>query len=111
MAETTATLPPDWSAFLADVQQRLQHAVASTDARLAALTVVHGGELAQARQREIARLDNCLHGLGAHLESAERLADEVDQVLLASEEALRQQATLSTSVRQRLAAWTGRAIG
>jgi hypothetical protein len=110
MTENSATLPADWPEFLAEVQRRLEDAVALVGARFEQMPMTNANQPAQERFEEVARLEASLSGLGAQLESAEQLVREVDQELESNEQALRRQSELSGSVRQRLVAWAGRAI-
>ena len=111
MSATPATLPPDWSEFLAEVHRHVRQAIVEADARLTQPPALDVKQLAQERHEETARLEECLHGLGTQLESADLLVRDVDVALLSGEHLLRQQVDSCASVRQRLADWAGRAIG
>ena len=111
MSATPSTLPPDWGEFLGEVHRHVRQAIVDADARLAQTPALDLKQLAQERNQETARLEECLHGLGTQLESADHLVRDVDVALLSGEQLLRQHVDSCASVRQRLADWAGRAIG
>jgi predicted nucleic acid-binding Zn-ribbon protein len=110
MSHAPSTLPPGWANVLDEMHQRLDHAIAAANERLShapeALT-----DVAVARSEEIAKWCERLHRLSAHLEATEQIVQSADDVLQKEETALRQQLAKSTTVRQKLAATTARAIG
>jgi len=111
MSTTSATLPAGWETFLEDVNRRLESALALADGRIAQAPASDAGQRAEERRQDVARLEWSLQGLGARLESTQRLVEEIDGALQAGEESLRQQAASCADVRARLAQWAGRAIG
>jgi hypothetical protein len=104
-------LPAGWSNILDEIQMRLDHAVASADARIA--DAVNHDSLIRIDQRheEIAAWSSRLQRLRAFLDSADQVVRSVDEVLAQEETRLRQQIATSACVRQKLADEAGRAIG
>jgi hypothetical protein len=104
MSDATA-FPEEWDAMLDAMQGRLDEALAAADARAAkpAPAPLNAATAAQHR----ADLD----ALAAREAAFAAKSDDTEQVLAAAEEFLRWRLAETESLRQRLAAWTTRAIG
>jgi chromosome segregation ATPase len=109
MSANISTLPAGWAEFLEEIKTRLDDAVAAADARIEQVGATESPP--QDRRQEIARLEESLQGLSTRLQGAERLVEEVDQVLQAGQEVLQRHTASCGSVRQKLVDWAGRAIG
>lgn len=105
MSSSTSTLPPDWSNILDEVHKRLDNAIAQADARIAQAPQPNETHL------EITKWSERLQRLSAYLESAEQVVHSVDEALQQEESLLRRQLAASGTLRQKLAAEAGRAIG
>ena len=101
MSTKTKALPAGWSAFLDEVQARLDRAIAATNARIEQLPQVNAVSAAQGRRQEIAQWSDRLSRLSAYLESAEQVVQSVDELLHREESNIRQQLTTSQSLRQK----------
>ena len=111
MSQTTATLPEGWSEILDEVRQRLDTAVAAADARIEQMPLLDMPTVAPDRQQELTQMGARLRGLSDCLQSAQNVIQEVDAALQAEVTLLQQNQSASASLRQKLAAWAGRAIG
>jgi hypothetical protein len=110
MSANVSTLPDGWAEFLEEMKTRLDDAVVAADLRIQQVLAMDSAPV-QDRQQEVARLEESLRGLSTRLQAAERLVEEVDQVLQTGEEILQRQAASCGTVRQKLVDWAGRAIG
>ena len=111
MSASSSTLPSGWSDVLAEIQHKLDQARDAAHDRLARSESAYIPPSVPVPRPEMTRLQDCLQGLSLRLEAVERLVQEVDGALQTGEHVLRQQKVLCGSVRQKLAAWAGRAIG
>lgn len=111
MSPTTSPLPVGWMNILDEVHMRLDHAIASTNARMAEMPSAETDNFAQARHQDVARWHERLRRLSAYLESAEQVVQSVDEILQAEEARLRGHLAKSGTLRQRLAEGAGGAIG
>ena len=111
MSQATATLPEGWSKILDEVRQRLDLALASANARLEQMPRVDAESTTPDRQQECTHLLAHLQGLSERMQAAENVIQEVGAALQAEETLLQQNQSASGSLRQKLAAWAGRAIG
>jgi hypothetical protein len=111
MSPIASPLPAGWIKILDEVHMRLDHAIASTNARMAEMPTLETANFAQARHQEVARWHERLHRLNAYLESAEQVVQSVDEILEGEEARLRRQMATSGTLRQRLAEGAGGAIG
>jgi hypothetical protein len=111
MSPKASPLPAGWMNVLDEVHMRLDQAIASTNARMAALTNIEAANFTHARHQEAARWHERLRRLSAYLESAEQVVQSVDELLQSEEMGLREHIAKSTTLRQKLAEGAGGAIG
>jgi hypothetical protein len=111
MSGVTKALPTGWSKILDDVQERLDQAIASANARIELMDTYHAKLSSGMREQEVAQWSDRLQRLQTYLESAEQVVASVDQLLAKEETQLRQTQIACTTLRQRLAEQAGGAIG
>jgi hypothetical protein len=104
-------LPEAWATVLDTMNAHLQEAVAAADERVAHSLAVPPEPTLAGRRDELATLARLVQGLPERAARARAVADAVDQVLSISTDCLRRRLVEVESVRHRLAAWAGRAIG
>jgi hypothetical protein len=109
--ETHPVLPADWTDVLGRVQQTLEQARAEAEARAEALAAPPAADGEPPWRRGLGQARQGVDGLAACADRAARDVAEVDAVLAAGEDALRQWLAASEAARRKLAEWVGRAIG
>jgi hypothetical protein len=114
MSEQSPPVPPlpeGWTNILDTVDGRLRDAIAIADRRANRLAAPTEATSADARRGELNAFAARLGGMPERAARAQALADEADRTLADAEEALKPLVAEVESLRQRLAAWAGRAIG
>jgi len=111
MSAATKALPAGWSKILDEVQLRLDHAIASANARIESIPTVEPLNASRDHLREITQWSDRLRRLSTHLESTEQIVQSVEDVLQQEETRMRQLHAACGSLKQRLAEGAGRAIG
>ena len=111
MSSAPSPLPVGWSKILDEVQMRLDHAITAADARIEPMPHRDTAALTQEKHQEIAKWSDRLQRLSAFLESAEQVVHSVDEILQKEETLLRNHLAASNTLRQKLTAEAGRAIG
>jgi hypothetical protein len=111
MSAVAKALPIGWSKILDEVQLRLDHAIASTNARIESTPLADPTLASQDRLREFAQWSERLLRLSTHLEATEQIVQSVDEVLQQEETRMRQMQGVCGTLKHRLAEGAGRAIG
>ena len=111
MSPAPSPLPAGWSKILDEVQMRLDHAIASADARVESMPPFDLPAVAHEKRTDITQWNDRVERLSRFLESAEQVVHSVDELLQKEETRLRQHLAASSTLRQKLAEETGRAIG
>ncbi len=101
MASKAKALPAGWSLILDEVQTRLDHAIASVNARIEQTSAANAPSHADERRQEIAQWSDRLRRLSVYLESAEQIVQSVDELLQKEEATLRQQIETCQSLRRK----------
>jgi hypothetical protein len=104
---TPPMLPADWLTILDTIHSRLDESLATADRAIAGFST-RSGESAAAGHR--AQMQD-LATRTAPATNAQAIADDTDLAIAVSEDVLRERLGRAESLRQRLAAWTARAIG
>jgi ABC-type phosphate transport system auxiliary subunit len=98
---------PNWARMLDEIQERLQQSLAEMAPAAASAAADDNSE----RERDWTVLGTKLDSLQQHIERTEELVLSADQALESTAASLRAHIDASARVRQRLAAWGGRAVG
>ena len=104
----TGMMSSDWTAVLSRVEEALARAIGQIEAREQALGAA---ELPAPRGPEFAALDSKAAALADAPGRITARIEPIDAELRQGEEALRRWLADAEAVRQRLAAWVGRAVG
>ncbi|MBI2805332.1 MAG: hypothetical protein HYX68_10185 [Planctomycetes bacterium] len=111
MSSATSTLPAHWSAILDEMHLRLDHAIASASERVENTASVDHQPFARQTHLEIEKWCDRLARLRTYLESAEQIVQSVDETLESEERAIRENLSVASTLRQKLATVGGGAIG
>jgi hypothetical protein len=103
----SAALPGEWLTILDTIDARLHEALTVIDE----VPVPTDDSAALKHRAELAELAMRLRHNEETAAHAQALADDADLALAVSEDVLRGRRATTESLRQRLAAWAGRAIG
>jgi hypothetical protein len=100
-----SALPEGWGKMLDTIDARLQEAITAADARM---PTAESAAAPTERRTALERLGTRRQELDERRARAQAVASEVDALLAAGEEAMRQRLAEVESLRQRLASWTAR---
>jgi hypothetical protein len=101
-------LPVDWEAVLDTMQSTLLTAIAATEPPAGAMPSPAETGRAGEKREELNRLGHSVLQTQERAERGQAIADEADQLLVATEAALQRRLADTESLRHRLAAWLER---
>jgi hypothetical protein len=113
MSKPAVAQPPPsegWVNILDRIEARLDEALGAADLRAASLPLPSETPIAAAHRMELTGVAERILGLRQRGSRSEALAADEDLTLGVAEDALRRKLAEVTALRQKLAAWPGRAI-